>query len=95
MAETILPKPTRVKNKQPSNQQITAEQLLREAKEIRLEDVNFKAPKTIIIDPTELEEYRLKKRKEYEDGVRRAGRFTPHLWVKVCTHGCNLLWGNF
>ncbi len=33
-----LPKVTKVKNKQPANRQITAEQILREAKEIQLED---------------------------------------------------------
>lgn len=84
MAETMIPRATKVKNKQPSNQQITAEQILREAKEIRLEDDNIKAPRTIIIDPEELNEYRLKKRKEFEDHARRAGRFTPNIWVKVC-----------
>jgi crooked neck len=47
----------KVKNKQPAQRQITAEQILREAKEIQLED-DFKAPKTIITDPGELAEYR-------------------------------------
>jgi len=36
--EVRLPKATKVKNKQPAQQQITAEQILREAKEIQLED---------------------------------------------------------
>lgn len=52
-----LPKTMKVKSKQPAQRQITAEQLLREAKEIQLED-DFKAPKTIITDPQELAEYR-------------------------------------
>lgn len=52
-----LPKTMKVKNKQPAQRQITAEQLLREAKDIQLED-DFKAPKTIITDPEELAEYR-------------------------------------
>ena len=77
-----MPKTTKVKNKQPSDRQITAEQVLREAKEIQLED-DFKAPKQIITDPEELAEYRLKKRKEFEDLVRRVGRFNCAVWVKV------------
>jgi hypothetical protein len=56
-AEIRLPKTMKVKNKAPAQRQITAEQLLREAKEIQLED-DFKAPKTIITDPEELAEYR-------------------------------------
>lgn len=55
--EVRLPKAMKVKNKQPAQRQITAEQILREAKEIQLED-GFTAPKTIITDPEELAEYR-------------------------------------
>jgi hypothetical protein len=84
-----LPKATKVKNKHPADRQITAEQLLRESKEIQLEDENFKAPKTIINDPEELAEYRLKKRKEFEDMARRVGRFNLTIWVKVRMHA----WG--
>jgi len=76
-----LPRATKVKNKQAADKQITAEQLLREAKEIQLED-DFKAPKQIITDPEELAEYRLSKRKEFEDMVRRVGRFNGGIWVK-------------
>ncbi|KAG2493851.1 hypothetical protein HYH03_008067 [Edaphochlamys debaryana] len=79
-----LPRTTRVKNKQPADKQITAEQLLREAKEIQLED-DYKAPKQIITDPEELAEYRLSKRKEFEDLVRRVGRFNGGVWVKYAT----------
>lgn len=79
-----LPRATKVKNKQPADRQITAEQLLREAKEIQLED-DFKKPKTIINDPEELAEYRLKKRKEFEDLARRVGRFNLTIWVKYAT----------
>ncbi|KIY96204.1 Protein crooked neck, partial [Monoraphidium neglectum] len=79
--EQRLPKTIKVKNKQPSDRQITAEQILREAKEIQLED-DFKAPKTIITDPEELAEYRLRKRKEFEDLLRRVGRWQPGVWVK-------------
>jgi crooked neck len=56
-AEVRLPKAVKVKNKAAASRQITAEQLLREAKEIQLED-DFKAPKAIISDPEELAEYR-------------------------------------
>lgn len=79
--EQRLPKTIKVKNKQPADRQITAEQILREAKEIQLED-DFKAPKTIITDPEELAEYRLRKRKEFEDLLRRVGRWQPGVWVK-------------
>lgn len=56
-SEIRLPKTMKVKNKAAAPRQITAEQILREAKEIQLED-DFKAPKTIITDPEELAEYR-------------------------------------
>lgn len=79
--EQRLPKTIKVKNKQPSDRQITAEQILREAKEIQLED-DIRAPKTIITDPEELAEYRLVKRKEFEDLLRRVGRWQPGVWVK-------------
>eukprot|EP00877_Chromochloris_zofingiensis_P007788 jgi/Chrzof1/3262/Cz12g18090.t1 len=80
--EVRLPKVTKVKNKQPADRQITAEQILRESKEIQLETEDFKAPKTIITDPAELAEYRLRKRKEFEDLIRRVGRWQPNVWVK-------------
>ncbi|GMH39793.1 hypothetical protein BSKO_07691 [Bryopsis sp. KO-2023] len=79
--EVRLPRTTRVKDKQPAEKQITAEQILREAKELQLED-EFKPPKQIITDPHELDEYRLRKRKEYEDLLRRVGRFNINIWVK-------------
>ena len=49
-------------NKMPAPVQITAEQLLREAKERELEMVP-PPPKQKISDPDELAEYRLRKRK--------------------------------
>ena len=60
--------------------QITAEQILREARELQEHD--FKAPKQKITDETELAEYRLRKRKEFEDLVRRV-RWNSSVWVKV------------
>lgn len=83
-AEVRLPKTMKVKSKAAAARQITAEQLLREAKEIQLED-DFSAPKTIINDPEELAEYRLKKRKEFEDMVRRVGRWNLAIWSKYAT----------
>ncbi|EKX37719.1 hypothetical protein GUITHDRAFT_160098 [Guillardia theta CCMP2712] len=69
----------RVKNKQPAPVQITAEQILREAKERQEEDP--KPPKQKITDPDELADYRQRKRKEFEDGIRRNRNAIP-LWVK-------------
>ena len=67
--------------------QITAEQILRESQALQEQD--FKPPTQKITDPTELAEYRLRKRKEYEDLVRRV-RWNQSVWVKVsrsCTLG--------
>ncbi|KAK9915014.1 hypothetical protein WJX75_003619 [Coccomyxa subellipsoidea] len=77
--EIRLPRATKVKNKQPAGQQITAEQILREAKDLQEQD--FKPPKQKITDQTELDEYRLRKRKEFEDLVRRV-RWNSSIWVK-------------
>jgi len=79
--EVRLPRPTKVKNKTPNDRQITAEQLLRESKAIQLEE-DFKAPRQKITDETEMQEYRLNKRKEFEDLVRRVGRWSLNVWVK-------------
>jgi hypothetical protein len=60
--------------------QITAEQLLREAKEKQLEYV-APPPRQKISDPEELAEYRMKKRKEMEDAIRK-NRSKMVNWVK-------------
>ena len=73
------PKPTRVKNKTSAQVQITAEQIVREAKERQEE--TYKAPKQKIQDAEELAEYRLKKRKEFEDLIRRV-YWNEAVWVK-------------
>lgn len=73
-----------VKNKQPADQQITAEQVLREAKELQLED-QYTKPKQVISDQHELNEYRLRERKKFEDEVRRVGRIAFGIWVKYAT----------
>ena len=76
-----LPKPTRVKNKAPAPTQITAEQILREAREQQESEGGAKVPKQNITDPEELAEYRLAKRKEFEDVLRR-NRTAIGVWVK-------------
>ena len=65
---------------------------MREAKEHQEED--FKAPALKIADVEELAEYRLKKRKEYEDLIRRV-YWNESVWVKYARweerqhqHGC-------
>lgn len=70
----------KVKNKLPAAIQITAEQLLREAKERQLEIVN-PPPKQKITDKTELAEYRMRKRKQFEDNIRK-NRSVMVNWIK-------------
>jgi crooked neck len=60
--------------------QITAEQLLREAKERDLEGVP-PPPRVKITDPEELAEYNRKRRKEFEDNIRK-NRMQIANWVK-------------
>lgn len=62
-----LPRQIRAKNKTPAPIQITAEQILREA---RQESKIRRPPKQKITDTTELADYRLRKRKESEDLIR-------------------------
>lgn len=69
-----------VKNKAPAAIQITAEQLIREAKERELEVVP-PPPNLKISDTTELKEYQLRKRKEFEDNLRRNRNNVSH-WLK-------------
>uniref|UniRef100_A0A915AQ20 Crooked neck-like protein 1 n=2 Tax=Parascaris univalens TaxID=6257 RepID=A0A915AQ20_PARUN len=73
-------KAAKVKNKAPAALQITAEQLVREAKERDLEIV-APPPKTKISDPEELAEYQRKRRKEFEDNIRK-NRNQIANWVK-------------
>eukprot|EP00057_Strongylocentrotus_purpuratus_P011966 XP_011666440.1 PREDICTED: crooked neck-like protein 1 isoform X3 [Strongylocentrotus purpuratus] len=75
-----VPKVAKVKNKMPAEVQITAEQILREAKERELELVP-PPPKQKITDPDELQEYRLRKRKEFEDNIRK-NRSMVGNWIK-------------
>lgn len=62
--------PSQVKNKAPADIQITAEQLLREAKERDLE-ILPPPPKQKISDPEELRDYQHRKRKAFEDNIRK------------------------
>ncbi|CAL4900808.1 unnamed protein product [Urochloa decumbens] len=77
--EVKLPRATRVKNKTPAPIQITAEQILREARE--RQEPEIRPPKQKITDSNELSEYRLRKRKEFEDVIRRV-RWSVSAWVK-------------
>ncbi|XP_050375831.1 uncharacterized protein LOC126793373 [Argentina anserina] len=77
--EVKLPRPTRVKNKTPAPVQITAEQILREARE--RQEAEIRPPKQKITDPSELADYRLRKRKEFEDLIRRV-RWNISVWIK-------------
>ncbi|KMT11970.1 hypothetical protein BVRB_5g099320 [Beta vulgaris subsp. vulgaris] len=63
--EVHLPRSTGIKNKTPATVQISAEQILRESRECR--ESEFHPPKRKIIDSTELADYRLQKRQEFED----------------------------
>lgn len=69
-----------VKNRAPAPIQITAEQLLREAKERDLETVQ-RAPKQYIADNEELQLYRQGKRKDFENQIRRQ-RHLIGVWCK-------------
>jgi crooked neck len=60
--------------------QVTAEQILREARE-RQEDENYTAPQQKITDPEELAVYRLKERKNYEDRLRMS-KHAVGTWLK-------------
>ena len=73
-------KPVPVKNKAPAATQITVEQIMREAQ--TLVQPAFKPPELKLTDPEELAEYRQSKRKEFEDNVRRVGRWNAGVWVK-------------
>ncbi|KAI9206688.1 uncharacterized protein BJ171DRAFT_17480 [Polychytrium aggregatum] len=69
----------KVQNKTPAALQITAEQILREATE-RTEG-EFKQPRQKITDKEELDEFKLKKRKTFEDAIRR-NRTSVGAWLK-------------
>lgn len=69
-----------VKNRAPAPIQITAEQLLREAKDRGIEDTK-KQPKQFIADREELQLYQTSKRKDFEDQIRRQRQLIG-VWCK-------------
>ncbi|KAF2094656.1 putative cell cycle control protein [Rhizodiscina lignyota] len=71
--------PPRVKNKQASEIQISAEQLLREA--VDRQETAVQAPTQRFADLEELHEYQGRKRKEFEDYVRR-NRINMNNWMR-------------
>lgn len=72
-----LPRRVGVKNKNCAAIQISAEQILREARE--RQEGEIRAPKQKIIDLEELADYRLEKRKLFEDQIRRCNE-NPRIW---------------
>ncbi|EGG07224.1 uncharacterized protein MELLADRAFT_43256 [Melampsora larici-populina 98AG31] len=79
MADARAPK---VKNRAPAPVQITAEQLLREAQE--RQETGVAAPRQKVEDFEELHEYRGRKRKEFEEVIRRT-RQDLRAWTKYGT----------
>jgi crooked neck len=71
--------PPRVKNKAPAPIQISAEQLLREA--VDRQEPGLQAPTQRFADLEELHEYQGRKRKEFEDYVRR-NRINMNNWMR-------------
>ncbi|KAF1841070.1 TPR-like protein [Cucurbitaria berberidis CBS 394.84] len=71
--------PPRVKNKAAAPIQISAEQLLREA--VDRQDEKLKAPTQRFADQEELREFQGRKRKEFEDYVRR-NRINMNNWTR-------------
>lgn len=75
-----VPKVAKVKNKMPAEVQITAEQLLHEASQQKIEKV-APPPRQKISDPAELAAFKMKKRKEFEDNIRK-NRAVMSNWLK-------------
>ena len=73
MGDSSLPRGVRVKNRAPAPIQITAEQILVEARE-RAAAAAPPAPRRHITDPAELSEHRMRIRKDYEDRLRRLNK---------------------
>ncbi|KAF3043152.1 NineTeen Complex (NTC) component [Didymella heteroderae] len=74
--------PPRVKNKAAAPIQISAEQLLREA--VDRQDEKLKAPTQRFADMEELHEFQGRKRKEFEDYVRR-NRINMNNWMRYAS----------
>jgi len=80
-------KATQVKNKSAAPIQITAEQILREAHEHK--ESPILPPRQQITDPEELKQYMMRKRKEFEDTIRRS-RNNMGAWTKYAMWEANL-----
>lgn len=78
-----LPKFTKVKNKMPAEIQVTAEQLLQEAAATKLEKTPL-PPRQKVTHPGELADLQMRKRKSYEDDLRK-NRTMIINWVKYAT----------
>ncbi|EST05515.1 Tetratricopeptide TPR2 [Kalmanozyma brasiliensis GHG001] len=72
----------RIKNRAPAPIQISAEQLLREAQE--RQEAPAAAPAQKIEDYEELEEYRGRRRSDFEDRLRRNAQ-NMSMWIKYAT----------
>eukprot|EP00485_Elphidium_margaritaceum_P022952 CAMPEP_0202711074 /NCGR_PEP_ID=MMETSP1385-20130828/22943_1 /ASSEMBLY_ACC=CAM_ASM_000861 /TAXON_ID=933848 /ORGANISM="Elphidium margaritaceum" /LENGTH=729 /DNA_ID=CAMNT_0049370737 /DNA_START=27 /DNA_END=2216 /DNA_ORIENTATION=- len=84
LREKRLPRKMReVQNKAPAPQQITAEQILREAHEMQFEK-QAAPPRQQISDPEELRMYKLRKRKNFENTLRR-NRMSIGVWLRYAT----------
>jgi len=69
----------KIKNKAAANVQITAEQLIRESESHKTDDI--KIPIQRINDEDELLEYKLRKRKGFEDEIKRQ-KYHIGCWMK-------------
>lgn len=70
---------SKVKNKNPASIQITAEQLLREAQAHQHDDSTPSMQP--ITDPDDMEDYKYRQRKDFEEGVRRQVQHMGN-WMK-------------
>ena len=71
----------KIKNYTPAEIQITAEQLLRESQAYRMDGDGYKAPKHRIQDETELEDYKYRMRRDFEEAIRRQRHHLGN-WIK-------------
>jgi len=78
-SSSLLMRAPKIKNKAPAPVQVTAEQILRDAQIHQIIDV--KAPQQRIMDEEELDDYKYKKRREFEEIVRRQ-KHHMNIWIK-------------
>ena len=80
----VLMRPPKIKNKTPAPVQVTAEQILRDAQIHQIVDI--KAPQQRIMDEEELDDYKYKKRREFEETLRRQ-KHHMNTWIKYALVG--------